>query len=98
MVKKRAKNTHYSLEFKKRAVMLAQKEGVTLSEIACELGIPRANLSRWKTEFSKQDGLENTEQKIDALTENKQLKRQLKELQMENEILKKAASYFASHQ
>ena len=44
MSKKRTK-THFDLEFKKRAVLLTQKEGVTLTEVANELGVSQQNLS-----------------------------------------------------
>ena len=95
MGKKKPRNS-YSEEFKKKAVLLTEQEGVSVGEVADQLGISAQYLSQWRSKLLKDNELENAERKLDALEENRRLKEELKVMKMENEILKKAASYFAS--
>ncbi len=95
MGRKKARNS-YPLEFKKKAVLMTTKEGVTVSEVADSLGVSAQYLSKWRSELLADDEFEQAEKRLDALEENLRLKDELKRLRMENEILKKAASYFAS--
>lgn len=88
----------YPEEFKKKAVLMTEQEGVSVAEVAAELGISAQYLSQWRSKLLKDDQLAEAERRLDALAENKLLKDKLKAVQMENEILKKAACYFASHQ
>jgi transposase-like protein len=95
MGKKKPRNS-YSEEFKKKAVLLTEQEGVSVGEVADQLGISAQYLSQWRSKLLKDNELENAERKLNALEENRRLKEELKVMKMENEILKKAASYFAS--
>ena len=95
MGKKKPRNS-YSEEFKKKAVLLTEQEGVSVGEVADQLGISAQYLSQWRSKLLKDNELENAECKLNALEENRRLKEELKVMKMENEILKKAASYFAS--
>ena len=95
MAKKKPRNS-YSEEFKKKAVLLTEQEGVSVGEVADQLGISAQHLSQWRSKLLKDNELENAERKLNALEENRRLKEELKVMKMENEILKKAASYFAS--
>ena len=67
-----------------------------VGEVADQLGISAQYLSQWRSKLLKDNELENAERKLNALEENRRLKEELKVMKMENEILKKAASYFAS--
>ena len=95
MTKKKARKS-YPLEFKKKAVTLTTQEGVSVTEVAEQLDISPQYLSKWRSELLVDNDLEEAEKKLDALDENRRLKEELKKLKTENEILKKAASYFAS--
>lgn len=95
MARKKTRKS-YPLEFKKRAVLMTQKEGITVGDVADELGISPQYLSKWRSDLLQDGELAEAEKKLDALDENRKLKEELKQLKIENEILKKAASYFAS--
>jgi transposase len=75
---------------------MTTKEGITVTEVADELGISPQHPSKWRSELIDEGELENAGKRLDALEENRRLHEELKQLKTENEILKKAASYFAS--
>ena len=75
---------------------MSMKEGITVNEVADELGVSPQYLSKWRAELIENGELENVERRLDALVENRRLREEVKQLKIENDILKKAASYFAS--
>ena len=87
---------HYEPEFKKKIVRLHLEEGRTLEGLAAEYGVSKASISIWVKQF-REECQTNEEAKADYdyMKENLQLKRQLAELQKENDFLKKAAAFFA---
>ncbi len=99
MTKKRAAYKTYTRAFKLEAVRLMETSDRPSSEIAMELGIRRNQLYKWKEQLS-QKGNEAFTRSVgrpkredqSAMTTLKQENARLKE---ENEILKKAAAYFA---
>lgn len=83
----------YTTEFKAQAVELVNT-GRPVPEIAEELGIGASLLYRWKLEsHGAQGGSEGTpaEGGRDAADELRAMRRELARLQIENDILKKAA-------
>ena len=85
----------YDEEFKKNAVKLSYASPRTVREIAEDLGIHENLLYNWRRKFTAHG--EKT--KYATLEEeNRDLKRQLAEAQLERDMLKKAAAYFAKHQ
>ena len=93
--KKKIRNT-YSIELKKKAVAMSNQEGISLADVADQLGVPAQQLSQWRSKFSGETESKSALLRLDALGENKKLKEELKQLRMENDILKKAAVFFAS--
>ena len=87
---------HYEPEFKKKIVRLHLEQGRTLKGLAAEYGVYKASISIWVKQF-REECQTNEEAKADYdyMKENLQLKRQLAELQKENDFLKKAAAFFA---
>ena len=87
---------HYEPEFKKKIVRLHLEEGRTLKGLAAEYGVSKASISIWINQF-REECQTNEEAKADYnyMKENLQLKKQLAELQKENDFLKKAAAFFA---
>ena len=81
----------YSKEFKDNAVKLVTQEGAAVSQVSKDLGITPAMLYKWKNDSTKHKPSEYLNSKHD----DEKLKRRLKLLEMENEILKKATAYFA---
>lgn len=95
MVTKRKK---YDKEFKHMAVNLCLA-GKSTSEVAEDLGIRPEIVSRWKREYSKFgknsfSGNGNPVQ-TDSEKEIARLKKELREAQLERDILKKAVSIFS---
>lgn len=81
-------------EFRRRAVELARTGDKSVSALAKSLGISQSCLSNWirqaAIEEGRLDGLSAGEQK-----ELVELRRKARQLELENEILKRAAAYFA---
>jgi len=96
MAKKKQPRKSYPLELKKKAVKMTQQDGVSVGDVADQLGIPPQQLSPWRSKFLSEEDVEQAEKRLDAIDENRKLKEELKQLKMENEILKKAAVFFAS--
>lgn len=80
----------YEPEFKKKIVRLNLEEGRTLRGLAAEYGVSKASISIWVKQF-REECQTNEEAKADYdfMKENLKLKRQLAELQKENDFLKK---------
>lgn len=92
---KRSPRQKYTLEFKLEAVRLV-KEGMRPSEVAQQLGITENTLLNWRN--AERDGKLAAGAAPKVSTEQMELSRmraELARLKMENEILKKAAAYFA---
>ncbi len=89
-------NPNYEPEFKKKIVRLHLEEGRTLKGLAEEYGVSKASISNWVNQF-RNECQTNDEAKADYdyMKENLQLRKQLAELQKENDFLKKAAAFFA---
>jgi transposase len=92
-----APHRDYTIEFKSEAVRLAREVGVT--EAARRLDIPVSSLQNWmKPSYaSKLAGAGESGKKTvnDVQAENARLRRELASLKVDNEILRKAAAYFA---
>jgi len=86
-------------EFRAGAVRLVLDEGKTIPQVARDLDLTRSALRTW-VERARAD---RTKGKSGGLTtaereELGQLRKQVRELTMERDILKEAAAYFAKHQ
>ena len=82
------------VEFRRRAVELARLEDKPVAQVAKDLGISESGLRRWMAQADvdegKREGLSSAERQ-----ELIRLRRENRTLQLENEILKRAAAYFA---
>jgi transposase len=88
---------HYTKEFKKDAVKLVLERGYSSNEAGRRLGINQTNVSRWVREYRQENDppVEGAASRGDLETEIKRLHKENQRLQMEREILKKAAAFFA---
>lgn len=83
-------------EFRRRAVELAREGTKPVAELAKDLGISESCLRNWVTQAKVDEngggGARLTSAEKSELAE---LRRKNRQLEMENEILKRAAAYFA---
>lgn len=86
----------YTKEYKLQAVKLAEDLG-SVTQAAKNLGISEANIYFWRSQFKKQ-GEKAFPGKGNIDDEKYLLEKENRQLRMELEFLKKAASYFASQQ
>ena len=88
----------YDKEFKQKAVELSYARG-NAKEIADELGIDKGLLYRWRKESKTYAGNSfpghGTPKMTDLERENARLRKELRDIKMEREILKKAISIFS---
>jgi transposase len=87
----------YTMEFKLEAVRLSREVGVT--EAARRLDIPVSSVQNWmKPSYARKlEGSGHAGKKgvSEVQSENSRLRRELASLKVDNEILRKAAAYFA---
>ena len=87
------KNPRYSKEFKVSAVKLTTDLGYSYAEAARQLGCSSWSISQWEKQIYGTDGAPDQVQETGQ--DLKKLREEIARLRMENEILKKAAAYFA---
>ena len=85
----------YSAEFRAEAVRLVHQEGGTIAGVAADLGVSAESLRHWIKQADldggrRADGLSSEERQ-----ELTRLRRRVRILEQEREILKKAAAWFA---
>jgi transposase len=85
----------YTPEFRREAVQLLKRSGRPIPQLAKELGVSPQSLRNWASQRDvdegKTEGLSSAERE-----ELRRLRREVKVLAEEREILKKAAAFFAS--
>jgi transposase len=96
-------NKHYSAEFKADAVALYRsRPGATIAQIADDLGVNRETLRSWVRADDQRRGgsgpaaaAARPQVAGSVEEENAELRRRVRELEEERDILRKAARYFA---
>jgi transposase len=82
------------MEFRREAVALLKSSGKTVPQLAGELGVSPQSLRNWARQLDVDDG------RVEGLSsaerdELRRLRRELRFVTEEREILKKAAAFFA---
>ena len=84
----------FPVEFKRDVVTVARRGELTFAEVAADFDISVESVRRWvrqaEIDDGVRDGLTSAEQ-----AEVVQLRRDKRRLEMENEILRRAAAFFA---
>ena len=90
---------NYTRELKEKACELVVKDGIKRSVVAEKLGINKIMLYKWVDIYESEgkEGFVGKGHQKAANAEMRKLQRENERLKAENEILKKAAAYFAKH-
>ncbi len=94
MVEKRTRR-RFTAEYKAQAVQRLLEGTKPLSDMATELGLSPGQLSAWRTEHLAAGSAEALAARKAEQAETLRLKREVKRLEEEVEILRKAAAFFA---
>lgn len=88
--KKRQKRRRYDMEFKSK-ILEMHKNGRSVPSLAASFGINENMIYRWKKESKKIESFSHSSESIEI----KVLRKQLKEVEQERDILKKALGIFS---
>tara|TARA_B100001167_G_C16464260_1_gene164915 strand:- start:89 stop:364 length:276 start_codon:yes stop_codon:yes gene_type:complete len=80
-------------EFRQDAVRIALTSGLTRKQVADDLGVGMSTLNKWIT--AHRDTNVVSQEDLDLAKENERLRREIRLLKEEREILKKATQFFA---
>ena len=87
----------YTKEFKEEAVKMVTEAGLGIPEVARRVSVSKSTITYW-VKLAKEGTLSNDGKQRPVTGEQMafaRLKREVAELKMERDILKKAAAYFA---
>ena len=91
-----ASGKRYLDDFKRDAVRLVTQERYTFKAAATAVGVSEKSLRDWHAKFAPKPNPCGEDASLEELREeNKRLRQQLKRVELEREILKKATAYFA---
>ena len=89
-------------EFRRDVIAVARHGEQSIAQVARSFGISESCLSRWMKIADREDGISpdtavtpSRATSSDLETENRQLRKRTKQLEQENEILRRATAYFA---
>jgi transposase len=82
-------------EFRQRAVELARQGTAPVARVAKDLGISESCLRNWMAQADADENGSSVKLTSAEKKEIAELRRKNRQLEMENEILKRAAAYFA---
>lgn len=90
-----AKYREYSKEFKLQAARLVAEQGYSYAQAAERLGTTSWSVRNWVQKFRQTGELPAKGEAQPKADELRELRKENARLKMENDILKKAAAYFA---
>jgi len=85
----------YAPEFRVETVRLVRSSGRSMAQIARELEVSSETLRLWRKQADINDGLRHDGLTTEETEEVRRLRREIKTLREEREILLKAAAFFA---
>jgi transposase-like protein len=81
-------------EFKRDVVAVARRGDLKINEVAADFDVAPESVRRWMRQADIDDGVKDGQSSAEQ-SELVQLRRKARRLEMENEILRRAAAYFA---
>ncbi|MFD0857152.1 transposase [Actinomadura adrarensis] len=88
----------FSPEYREEAAKLVIETSRPIAQVAKELGINPGTLANWVNAYRREHAGAEPELTVDERVRLKEQEREIRELRMEIEFLKKAAAYFAKDQ
>ena len=89
----------FPVEFRRDVIAVARKGEASIAQVARDFGISESCLERWLKIADREDGSFGPTSPADAggglEAENRELRKRAKQLEQENEILRRATAYFA---
>lgn len=85
----------YTPEFKDEAVKQVTERGHSVQEVAARLGVSSHSLYKWVKAVRPSKEEQRGDELLEVKKENLRLRAELRRVQEERDILKKAAAYFA---
>ncbi len=89
-------------EFRRDVIAVARQGDRSIAEVARSFGVSESCLQRWIKIADREDGLTASTRSttsssagVDLEAENRELRKRAKQLEQENEILRRATAYFA---
>jgi len=83
----------YTEEFRRDAVSIATTSGLTRPQIASDLGVGLSTLNKWVQKHQHDDLMSGPHEDVEK--ENARLRKEVRLLREEREVLKKATIFFA---
>jgi transposase len=89
----------YPREFREDVIRVARNRepGVRIKDVAADFGISESCLQNWLTQADRDDGVRSGPT-TDEQAENRELRRRVRLLEQENEVLRRAAAYLSQAQ
>ena len=86
-------------EFREDVIRVARNRepGVRIKDVAADFGISESCLQNWLTQADRDDGVRSGPT-TDEQAENRELRRRVRLLEQENEVLRRAAAYLSQAQ
>ena len=84
----------FPAEFRRDVVAVARKGGLSIAQVAKDFGVSESCLQRWLKQADIDDGV-RPGVTVSESAELRELRKRNRTLEMENEILRRAAVYFA---
>lgn len=85
----------YDDEFRKQIVDLVETKTRTIKEIAGEYGLSTNTVNNWVKKYRNSSSFRDEDQLTPEEKEIRELKKKIKQIEEENEILKKATAIFS---
>lgn len=92
------KRRNFSPEYRAEAVRRVIESSRPVAQVARELSILEGTLGNWVAAYRREHAGEEPQLSLDERARLREVERELREVKMENEFLKKCASYFAQRQ
>ncbi len=83
--------TRYTDEFRRDAVRIATTSGLTRPQAASDLGVGLSTLNKWVQKHQHDDLMSGPHEDVENENENERLRKEVRLLREEREVLKKAA-------